>query len=1523
MTVFGSNDVWNGSNKCPSITLGVLLGPRDEDQVKNDGKVCETNVSTKERVNEKVNFINFLTSYRNLGDKTALNCGCKSLEPVYDTHKNPRTFYNLTKPFSKTLLNVQSIDQLFMSKGLLWLLDYRWQKNVNVILLRSTTLMESLRCFLSTLLTLAPPKVSDYQASDLTVSKRKLNILKSTSWKFNLLVHHNVRLTLCANAVHKVVTHLKEHCNSLPVTIRKLNEQPIFDEPYLLTAKPVQHDERSSLLVTRARLMRSGDVETNPGPKEAAIKVISYNVRGLNDERKLRHLINHCYKLNQEAGKNCDSFYFFQETYINEAGKIPYLWRGNYFLTNGQGNSLGCLTLLSSHLSVLSSEEIDSRAHILVCESSSDRSAKYLIANVYAPCPNSQGKIAFLEQIFNKIDDLMVMHNNVKVIMAGDFNLNLSACEMKNRNYSAQERRVADIMRMKIENLGLRDVLSSSSRSTKLYTWRRPNTDMFSTIDRVVISADRFDILQVKTDWSISLSDHAAVIVNLGLKNEVPTKRVRLTRLDPALMACEESRAKIESELKSMLDQAGDDWNPHLKLEYAKMCIRTISEKVKAESKKKELAEEEEINLELNLAVTSLERTNDNEEKLDLIDYIEELRGRKQLLIDKKGERLAQKLKSKWYNEGEKSTRYFLRLLNRQTPDDMNSLVNSNGEEITSKSEIEKEVVKFYKDLYEDFNANNLVSQNDEDIDDFFNKIDPVSGADAEKVSEEITLEELARTLKTCNDSAPGPDGIPYAYYKGLWTLVSPILINAWNHTVRTGNLAISHKVSYLKLIPKSGKNLKLLTNWRPITLSNCDHKLITKTYANRMCAAVAGSISERQTAYIKGRLINDNIRAMLATIALSNSEEDIDGLLISLDAKKAFDSVSHEYIVLCLKKFGLESFVPIFRILYSDLNSDIILNGAIVKGYKIKRGVKQGDALSCILFIMCMEPMLRNLEANERIVSITTVALGVLPKAYAYADDVNATIKNDPRAVQEVFNEYARLTRLSGLELNADKTEIMRIASHRKTNVQDREINLNVRYLGITYNVSTKEKIKINGILFQQDADALVDENVEAALVKVNNILKSWSARHLSILGKILISKTFGISQIIYLMQSVELRESHIKMINSVLFKFLWNRHFTAAKAPERIKREIMYTPIKEGGFGMLDLMQLDKGIKIKGMGRLYESKHPFMKLIKDKTNFQSFFLPNQSCTADGFSKSALKYLTSVRLNLLKESSLIGHRALIGLIRNTKVVDFLNNNGRRSILYFNLRIRGKTKICNLAAEDLRAINRFIDPDILPMLRAAVTGNVIIHPEEDLGIMIGYKGTLVDIRKLSSKEIRNSISKSEPICIYKIGMILTPNEALTWGESLRKMASIKHKSFILRVAHGDVYTKEKLYRYGLNPNPECPRCGHIETLHHKFVSCEYVSKIWDYTINLTNQLKPVSPITNQELRENNIMGSSITTEPLILSIHSEILTRIMYLKDDQNFLLHPKHFTGYAIKNLIQCEKRRDVRSKLENLISQ
>ena len=789
------------------------------------------------------------------------------------------------------------------------------------------------------------------------------------------------------------------------------------------------------MTLARRHVLNSKDIELHPGPnndrdstgaqgregrdqrKTSPVLVTSYNVRGLNDNSKLRHLVNYLYK--GDKGKEMDFIACLQETYITTSNLLSYLWRGNLYLTPGNGNSCGCITFLSSHLNVIASRNIEDRAHVIVCQRTGEMKAAYVIANIYAPNPNVNSKVEFFEKVFETIAEFEDTYECSNSIIAGDFNLVFNTKEVKNRNNNPQEKRIAAAVKNLRETHNLTDIWEKKHS----FTWRRPNSDTYSTIDRIFFSKADLEAKNVSVNWSVSSSDHAAIEASFCFVNKPVKRRSRMIRIDPFIAKAPNLSTQLLNGYNEMMATMPDHWDPHSKLEFAKVCIRTVAERVQAESKRSFVSEEQAINDELNDTIDALSKpTIVGGRRIQLIELVEELRAKKNELIEEKGRRLAEKLGTKWYNEGEKSTKYFMRLLNRANPDDFKGIEGVNGEIITDPDGIKIEISSFYRKLYQDFDEPDSV--NDES---FFNGINPISGDAEDAIIKDLSLEEVRETLHSCADSAPGPDGIPYSVIGLLWTTFGPLLLNAWRYSLETGKLAPSHKISYLKLIPKVGKDLSKLTNWRPITLSNCDHKLLTKTYAKRMSANVACEIGGSQTAYLSSRLINDNVRALASTIHLTNLEERAKGLLVALDAKKAFDSVDHKYIERCLRSFGCSRFIRIFKTLYADLATDIIINGEICKGYSIRRGDKQGDALSCIIFIMCMEPLLRNIEANNSIEALYSTSLqSSLPKSYAYADDVNVTIKDSETSLRALFYEYERLTKMSKLELNADKTELL-----------------------------------------------------------------------------------------------------------------------------------------------------------------------------------------------------------------------------------------------------------------------------------------------------------------------------------------------------------------------------------------------------------------------------------------------------------------------------------------------------------------
>jgi len=251
---------------------------------------------------------------------------------------------------------------------------------------------------------------------------------------------------------------------------------------------------------------------------------------------------------------------------------------------------------------------------------------------------------------------------------------------------------------------------------------------------------------------------------------------------------------------------------------------------------------------------------------------------------------------------------------------------------------------------------------------------------------------------------------------------------------------------------------------------------------------------------------ISDNLRIIdtAATIAEQNKNTLY---ILSLDAKKAFDSVSHEAISYVLMSLGLESFERIFHKLYQNQRVHI-LNGKQKAGqYVIRRGVKQGDALSCILFILLMELVLT--ELNQSGLRKFKHGGTTLPTAIAYADDVTVllTSKDD---IQKVFEIYDKFRQATGLELNADKTEIF--AYNPETEIHT------ITYNDTEVTLKNQEEFTINGLIMQHTLKERYESNWDKVLGKMKKQYVSWTPRYLSLLGKIQIIKTFGYSQILYL---------------------------------------------------------------------------------------------------------------------------------------------------------------------------------------------------------------------------------------------------------------------------------------------------------------------------------------------------------------------------------------------------------------------
>jgi hypothetical protein len=149
-----------------------------------------------------------------------------------------------------------------------------------------------------------------------------------------------------------------------------------------------------------------------------------------------------------------------------------------------------------------------------------------------------------------------------------------------------------------------------------------------------------------------------------------------------------------------------------------------------------------------------------------------------------------------------------------------------------------------------------------------------------------LELDQILAEMKP--DSAPGPDGLPVAFFKRFWENLRGLILQILNDFA-LGRVDIA-RLNYgiISLIPKI-KGADTIKLFRPITLINVIFKFVAKAYATRLAPIAHRTIDRSQSAFIKGRYLHEGVLA-LHEIAHELRAKKLKGLLLKLDFEKAYD---------------------------------------------------------------------------------------------------------------------------------------------------------------------------------------------------------------------------------------------------------------------------------------------------------------------------------------------------------------------------------------------------------------------------------------------------------------------------------------------------------------------------------------------------------------------------------------------------------------------------------------------------------
>jgi hypothetical protein len=205
------------------------------------------------------------------------------------------------------------------------------------------------------------------------------------------------------------------------------------------------------------------------------------------------------------------------------------------------------------------------------------------------------------------------------------------------------------------------------------------------------------------------------------------------------------------------------------------------------------------------------------------------------------------------------------------------------------------------------------------------------------------------------NEKAPGPDGFNGIFMNFFWYLLKDqfyVLCNAFYD----GNVDLhSLNIAFITLIPKIDNPMKA-TDFRPISLVSMAMKIITKLLANRMQEVIIPILHKNQYGFIKSKTIQDCLAWAFEYLHICHqSKKEI--IIVKLDFEKAFDMVEYKAILTMLKHFGFgEKWLEWINCILHSASTSIILNGVPGKQIICKRGVRQGDPLSPILYVATAE---------------------------------------------------------------------------------------------------------------------------------------------------------------------------------------------------------------------------------------------------------------------------------------------------------------------------------------------------------------------------------------------------------------------------------------------------------------------------------------------------------------------------------------------------------------------------------------
>lgn len=430
-------------------------------------------------------------------------------------------------------------------------------------------------------------------------------------------------------------------------------------------------------------------------------------------------------------------------------------------------------------------------------------------------------------------------------------------------------------------------------------------------------------------------------------------------------------------------------------------------------------------------------------------------------------------------------------------------------------------------------------------------------------------------------EKAPGPDGFIDTFFRACWLTIKDDIMAAFNrfYSLAGGNLAALN-TAFVALLPKEGA--ARMSDFRPISLIHYFAKLVTKVLSIRLSKVIHTIVSPAQSAFMKKRCIQDSFLYVQSGIrALHRSKTP--SLLLKLDISKAFDSISWDYLLELLQQMGFSArWRDWVAWLLSTSSSQFLLNGSAGNRIRHRKGLRQGDPLSPLLFILAIDPLQRLIDEAEMQQMIKPLPRRELKlRVSLYADDAVIFMNPDKAEMDVLVEIMHKFGEATGLKINRQKSTA--------TPIRCEEVDIQQVLQSIGGSVATFP-MKYLGLPLTLTRTRIV--HLQFVLDRIRARLAGWKGKLMTIAGRRVLVRAVLSAVPTFALTVLRMPKKFFKEIDKVRRRFLWAQEEELSGGKCKVNWSKVCSPMDKGGLGIIDLERFGTALRQRWLWLTW--KHP-----------------------------------------------------------------------------------------------------------------------------------------------------------------------------------------------------------------------------------------------------------------------------------------------------------------------------------------